>query len=79
MTMSTEDRSKAMSVRAKLRKAVALHPEVFNATETKQVQAIIARLDKALKPVAKKKTAKKAPAKSKAKASTKKAPVKKAA
>ena len=67
-----------MSVRAKLRKAIRLHPDVLNKTETAQVEKMLSRLDTLLKP-AKKPAKKKAAKKTAKKTSTKKAPVKKAA
>lgn len=79
MTIAKENRSNALSVRAKLRKSLSVEGGILNATETKQIEAMIARLTKEVTP-AKKAKAKKEPAKkAKAKTSTKKAPVKKAA
>ncbi|MHC4621468.1 MAG: hypothetical protein ACYTEQ_27315 [Planctomycetota bacterium] len=80
--ITSEARSAALSIRAKLRKALAVDDFDLTAAEQKQLNAAIARITKAITPVKKAKAEKKAkPAKAKAKAktSTKKAPVKKAA
>lgn len=77
-TINKETRSNALSVRAKLRKALAVEGDILTATERGQLEKAIERLNKAMAPkkTAKKKAAKKTTAK---KTSTKKAPVKKAA
>jgi hypothetical protein len=80
MTMTTESRSSALSIRAKLRKALAVDGFELTAAEKKAIEGTIARISKAIVPE-KKAKAKKAPAKkAKAKGTSKKrAPVKKAA
>jgi hypothetical protein len=81
-TMTSEARSAALSIRAKLRKALAVDGFDLNAAEQKAIDATIMRISKAVTPAkkaAKKKTAKKPAAKKVAKKTASKKVTKKAA
>ena len=55
-SITPEDRANTQSVRAKLRKASGLHPNVLNKIEYGQIEKMLERLDKVLAPTSKAET-----------------------